>query len=68
MRNTFYNAPFKRAQKEARQAGNDPAKDGFYRSNMVHHQPSEMCDTPEGPFDLGGWERQMENEDIEETR
>ena len=72
MRNTFYDAPHKRAQGDARQAGNDPMKDGFTRSRMVHHQPSEMSDAPSSSDGMiwpdPDWEKRMENEDIEETR
>lgn len=54
----------KEQQKAERQASNDPLKDGFTRSEMIHNQPSEMKG-------LDMWDRmeaEHENKDIERTR
>lgn len=71
-RRTFYRAPHKAGQKAARQASNVPIKDGFIRSEMVHHQPSEMPSEPKGgdmfaPYDPDTWDMRSQNTDIEES-
>jgi len=59
-----YSRSTKEQQEADRQAGNAPMQDGFTRSEMIHHQPSEV--TGMGMMDQ--WDAEHENEDIERTR
>lgn len=59
-----YRREAKDQQKQDRQADNDPLKDGFTRSEMVHHQPSEV----EGMGMMDQFSAEHDNEDIERTR
>ncbi len=59
-----YRVDTKEENETARQNGNNPIKDGFFRRPMVMHQPSESL-AMEGDAEYQ-WEH--ENVDIERTR
>lgn len=61
-----YVRPTKEQQQLDQQAKNDPLKDGFTRSEMVHHQPSEIKNMEDGG--QYSWDAEHENKDIERTR